>query len=195
MEAKRISNSKGILLEGPLIINVREFKDLRGSFFESWNQRDFNKAVGEDVMFVQDNHSKSSLGVLRGMHYQLNPKPQGKLVRVSFGKIFDVIIDLRKDSLTYGTWASIELDANESKQFWIPPGFAHGFLTVSEFAEVQYKTTNFWEPNLERSIIWHDSQINIIWPLDKFNINTPFLSEKDSKAPSFLKAEKLGAIF
>ena len=195
LETKKITNSKGEILEGPLIICVEKFEDLRGSFFESWNQKDFNNLVGDSINFVQDNHSKSFYGVLRGMHYQLNPKPQGKLVRVIYGRIFDVIIDIRKDSSTYGSWTGLELNQEECTQLWVPPGFAHGFLTISESAEVLYKTTNFWDPNLERSIIWNDEQIDIKWPLDNFDLNTPSLSEKDLKATSFSKAEALGEIF
>ena len=195
MKAKKIYNSEGFPLRGALVINVKKFTDIRGFFFESWNQKEFNNIVGRNINFVQDNHSRSFLGVLRGMHYQLNPKPQGKLVRATHGRIFDVLVDLRKDSLTFGTWAGVELNSKDCNQLWVPPGFAHGFLTISDVAEVQYKTTNFWEKELERSIYWNDPTINIKWPLNNIDSNIPSLSEKDSNAQSFLKSKKLGEVF
>ena len=195
MEAKKIYNSEGFPLRGALVINIKKSTDIRGFFFESWNQKEFNNIVGQNINFVQDNHSRSFLGVLRGMHYQLNPKPQGKLVRATHGRIFDVLVDLRKDSLTFGTWAGVELNSEDCNQLWVPPGFAHGFLTISDIAEVQYKTTNFWEKELERSIYWNDPTLNIKWPLNNIDSNIPSLSEKDLNAQSFLKSKKLGEVF
>lgn len=157
-----------------LIIEPKVFGDDRGFFFESFNQKAFNEAVGE-IIFVQDNHSKSAKNVLRGLHYQLPPKAQGKLVRVVQGEVFDVAVDLRKDSNTYGQWISEVLSAENKKQMWIPPGLAHGFLVLSEAAEFLYKATDYYAPELERCIRWNDTDIAINWPL----IGAPSLSTKD----------------
>lgn len=159
-----------------LIIEPRVFGDERGFFFESFNQQAFDEAVGSKIVFVQDNHSKSAKNVLRGLHYQLPPKAQGKLVRVVQGEVFDVAVDIRKDSTTYGQWVGQILSADNKKQLWIPPGFAHGFLTLSETAEVQYKTTDYYAPGYERCIAWDNPKIGINWPLTV----TPLLSAKDS---------------
>ena len=152
------------------------YEDERGYFFESFNQRKFNDAIGQKVNFVQDNHSKSTKGVLRGLHYQNSPFAQGKLVRVVVGKVFDVAVDIRKDSLTYGQWVSEILSSNNKKQLWIPEGFAHGFLTISNEAELLYKTTNFYSKQDEVSIHYSDNTFRIDWPLERV-----FLSKKDSK--------------
>ena len=170
------------------------YEDDRGFFFESWNQDKFNKIVNKNVTFCQDNHSRSCYGVLRGLHYQLDPFPQGKLVRCSFGSIFDVAVDLRKNSSTYGKWGGIELNSENKKQLWIPPGFAHGFLTLSKIAEVQYKTTNFWSKECERSIKWNDPKININW-FQAIKKIKPVLARKDAFAPSLIIAESNGDIF
>ncbi len=164
-----------------LILEPKVFGDERGFFFESFNQQRFNEAVGYEVTFVQDNHSKSAKNVLRGLHYQLPPKEQGKLVRVVQGEVFDVAVDIRKDSPTYGQWVGITLSAENKKQLWIPPGLAHGFLTISETAEFLYKTTDYYAPELERSIRWDDPNIGIRWPL----IEQPCLSSKDRSADFF----------
>lgn len=163
-------------IPGVLIIEPRVFGDERGFFFESYNQQAFDEAVGSKIVFVQDNHSKSAKNVLRGLHYQLPPKAQGKLVRVVQGEVFDVAVDIRKDSTTYGQWVGQMLSADNKKQLWIPPGFAHGFLALSETAEVQYKTTDYYAPGYERCIAWDSPKIGINWPLAV----TPLLSAKDS---------------
>lgn len=158
-----------------LVIEPRVFGDERGFFFESFNQQAFDEAVGSKVVFVQDNHSKSAKNVLRGLHYQLPPKAQGKLVRVVQGEVFDVAVDIRKESPTFGKWVGEILSAENKKQMWIPPGFAHGFLTLSETAEFLYKTTAYYAPEFERCIRWNDSQLSVAWPLDE----VPVLSVKD----------------
>ncbi len=177
---KSLKNNFGKLVNGPLVLIPQVFHDERGFFLESWNVNQFCNLVGEEISFVQDNHSRSIRGALRGLHYQLPPFPQGKLVRCINGKIFDVAVDLRINSDTYGTWVCANLSSSNFQQLWIPEGFAHGFLTLSEVAEVFYKTTNFWNKESERSIYWNDPSLDINWPL--FN-SSPLLSEKDSKAP------------
>ena len=168
---------KATSLEIPevFLIEPKVFGDERGYFFESFNQTAFNQAIGYEVQFVQDNHSKSQKNVLRGLHYQLSPKAQGKLVRVVQGEVFDVAVDIRKDSPTFGQWVGEILSAENKRQLWIPEGFAHGFVTLSDTAEFLYKTTNYYAPEYERCIIWNDSDIGINWPID----NTPKLSSKD----------------
>lgn len=147
-----------------LIIEPKVFGDERGFFYESFNQKVFNEATGLDVQFVQDNHSRSRQGVLRGLHYQLPPHAQGKLVRCVRGAVFDVAVDIRKSSPTFGKWVGVELSETNHRQFWIPPGFAHGFLTLSETADFLYKTTDYYAPTSERCIAWNDSGIGIDWP-------------------------------
>jgi len=167
------------------IIEPRVFGDERGYFYESFNQEIFNKAVGRHVEFVQDNHSMSKKGVLRGLHYQLNPHAQGKLVRCVEGEVFDVAVDIRKSSSTFGQWVGVHLSAENHRQLWIPEGFAHGFLTMSERVQFVYKTTNYYAPQSERSILWNDAEININWPkLDSYT-----LSSKDEVGLSFSNAE------
>lgn len=159
------------------LIEPDVFEDERGFFYESFNQQKFNEAIGKNITFVQDNHSKSSKGVLRGLHYQETPFAQGKLVRVVAGEVFDVAVDIRKDSPTCGQWVSEILTAENKKQLWIPEGFAHGFLTLSSHAEVLYKATNFYNKDLDKSIHWKNNEFNIMWP----NINAPLItSKKDS---------------
>jgi dTDP-4-dehydrorhamnose 3,5-epimerase len=150
-------------LEGVVVVVPRRFVDDRGFFFESWNQQVFDDAVGAHVGFVQDNHSMSRRGVLRGLHYQL-PQAQGKLVRCVVGSVFDVAVDLRRSSATFGRWFGIELDAEGGQQLWMPPGFAHGFLTISDTAEVLYKATSFYDPGSEHTIRWDDPTLAIEWP-------------------------------
>jgi dTDP-4-dehydrorhamnose 3,5-epimerase len=159
-----------------LLIEPQVFGDDRGFFFESFNQERFEKAIGQKINFVQDNHSKSVKGVLRGLHYQLPPKAQGKLVRVIQGEVFDVAVDLRKSSPTFGKWVGEILSADNKKQLWIPEGFAHGFVTLSDTAEFLYKTTDFYSPEHEESIVWNDATIAIKWPFDF----EPSLSNKDN---------------
>ena len=163
------------------IIEPKVFGDERGFFFESFNQQQFEAAVGYTVNFVQDNHSKSSKGVLRGLHYQLPPHAQGKLVRCVVGEVFDVAVDIRKSSLTFGQWVGVHLSAENKRQLWIPEGFAHGFLTLSETAEILYKATEYYSPQNEGAILWSDPTLAIKWPLiDELN-----LSEKDRRATLF----------
>lgn len=147
-----------------LLIEPHVYSDDRGFFYESFNQEKFEKAIGKKISFVQDNHSKSLKDVLRGLHFQLPPKAQGKLVRVVQGEVFDVAVDIRKSSPTFGKWVGEVLSSENKKQLWIPEGFAHGFLTLSEFAEFAYKATNFYSPAHERVIIWNDEKIKISWP-------------------------------
>ncbi len=168
------------------VIEPRVFGDERGFFFESFNEKAFKEATGNKLPFVQDNHSKSVKGVLRGLHYQLPPKAQGKLVRVVQGEVFDVAVDIRKDSPTYGQWVAEILSAENKKQLWIPPGFAHGFLTLSDTAEFLYKTTDYWSPEHERAILWNDATLKIDWPLNGL---TPQLAAKDAAAVAFSAAE------
>jgi len=161
-----------------LIIEPKVFGDDRGFFYESFNQKAFNEAVGQEISFVQDNHSKSAKNVLRGLHYQLPPKAQGKLVRVVQGEVFDVAVDIRKGSKTYGQWVGEVLSAENKRQLWIPTGFAHGFLTLSETAEFLYKTTDYYAPEYERSLLWCDPALGILWPVE----GEPTLAAKDVAA-------------
>ncbi|POA99689.1 dTDP-4-dehydrorhamnose 3,5-epimerase [Chromobacterium sinusclupearum] len=163
------------------IIEPTVFGDNRGFFFESFNQQKFNSGVGYEVKFVQDNHSCSHKGVLRGLHYQLEPHAQGKLVHVIAGSVFDVSVDIRPNSPTFGQWVGVELSADNKRQLWIPPGFAHGFLTLSDDTEFLYKTTDYWFKDLERTIAWNDPTLAIDWPLQQ----PPVLSPKDQEAPLF----------
>lgn len=171
-----------------LILEPKVFGDDRGFFFESFNQRDFNEATGIDVIFVQDNHSKSAKGVLRGLHYQIQ-QPQGKLVRVVSGEVFDVAVDLRKSSATFGKWVGVVLSAENKRSFWVPAGFAHGFVVLSDTAEFLYKTTDYYAPQFERCIAWNDQTLEIQWPLASAGIVEPKLSLKDSQGSEFLKAD------
>ena len=173
-------------LDGVLLLEPKVFGDERGFFFESFNQRDFDQATGLSVQFVQDNHSKSSQGVLRGLHYQIQ-HPQGKLVRVTAGEVFDVVVDLRSSSATFGRSHGITLSADNKKQLWIPPGFAHGFLVTSESAEFLYKTTDYWYPEFERSLLWSDPALGIEWPIAQGQ--EPVLAKKDEVALSLSLAE------
>jgi len=164
-----------------LILEPRVFGDERGFFMESYNRRRFNEAVGCEVDFVQDNHSRSARGVLRGLHYQLPPHAQGKLVRVTSGRVFDVAVDIRRSSPRFGKWVGVELNGENHRQLWIPPGFAHGFLVLSERADVLYKATAFYSPAAEASIRWDDPTIGFAWPIPAGK--SPILSEKDACAP------------
>lgn len=163
-----------------LIFEPKVFGDDRGFFFESFNHKQFEEAVGYPVTFVQDNHSKSSKGVLRGLHYQLPPHAQSKLVRCVAGEVFDVAVDIRKSSPTFGQWVGVHLSGENKRQLWIPEGFAHGFVTLSESADFLYKTTNYYHHESEGSICWNDSEINIEWPIEG-----ALLSEKDKVAQKF----------
>lgn len=168
-----------------LILEPRVFGDDRGFFYESYNERVFREATGLDVHFVQDNHSRSIKGVLRGLHYQLPPAAQGKLVRCVVGEVFDVAVDIRRSSATFGKWVGVHLSAENKRQFWIPEGFAHGFLVLSKNAEFLYKTTNYYAPEWDRGIVWNDPGIGIQWPF----AGAPTLSEKDQRAKLLPEAE------
>ncbi|MBN2645373.1 MAG: dTDP-4-dehydrorhamnose 3,5-epimerase [Desulfuromonadaceae bacterium] len=169
-----------------LIFEPAVFGDERGFFMESFNQRCFDDAVGRHVPFVQDNHSRSVKGVLRGLHYQLPPTAQGKLVRCVVGEVYDVAVDLRADSPTCGRWVGLYLSADNKRQFWLPEGFAHGFVVLSDVAEFLYKTTCYYAPQQERCIRWDDPQLGIDWPLS----GSPQLSAKDRDAPFFRDAQR-----
>ena len=167
-----------------ILFEPKVFGDDRGFFYESFNQGQFNSAVGRQVNFVQDNHSRSVKNVLRGLHYQIH-QPQGKLVRVVQGEVFDVAVDIRKSSPTFGQWVTEILSADNKRQLWVPEGFAHGFVVLSDTAEFLYKTTDYWAPEFERSIAWNDPAIGIQWPI----LGEPALSAKDQQALSLAKAE------
>lgn len=171
-------------LAGVLVLEPKVFGDERGFFFESFNARDFEQATGLKETFVQDNHSKSAKGVLRGLHYQTQHS-QGKLVRVTQGSVFDVAVDIRQGSLTFGQWFGLELSAENKKQLWIPAGLAHGFLVTSESAEFLYKTTDYYHPEFERSLLWSDTDIGVEWPLHMLNGALPLLAAKDVNAQLF----------
>ena len=184
---KYIYTERGEKISGLLLLEPNIFHDERGFFFESWNKKNFQKLLENENQknyeFVQENHSKSKKGVIRGLHFQRDPYAQGKLVKCISGLIFDVVLDLRKESKTFGKWAGITLSSDNLNQLWIPRGFAHGFLTLSNIAEVFYKTTNFWCKEYEMSILWRDNNINIKWPLEKLNSQL-VINQKDKNAPS-----------
>ena len=167
-----------------VLLTPRVFGDDRGFFFESFNARDFARAVGRDVPFVQDNHSKSMKGVLRGLHYQVK-NPQGKLVRVTAGEVYDVVVDLRRSSPTFGKWVSATLSAANRQMLWVPEGFAHGFVVTSETAEFLYKTTDYYAPEHERTLLWNDPDLGIPWPLE----GAPLLKPNDERGTPFKQAE------
>jgi dTDP-4-dehydrorhamnose 3,5-epimerase len=172
-------------IEGVLILEPKVFGDARGFFMESFNQKAFNEAVGREVVFVQDNHSRSSRGVLRGLHYQLPPHAQGKLVRVTQGSVFDVAVDIRQGSATFGKWVGIELSGENHRQLWLPPGMAHGFLVTSESADFLYKTTDYYAPQAEGCVRWDDPVVGIVWPLLGV---APQLATKDAQAAPLSRA-------
>ena len=182
MKATRTAIPDVVLLE------PKVFGDARGFFLESFNQRVFREATGVDTQFVQDNHSRSARGVLRGLHYQLK-QPQGKLVRVVRGSVFDVAVDVRRTSPTFGRWVGAELSEQNQHQLWVPPGFAHGFVVLSESADFLYKTTEYYAPEHERCIAWNDPAIGIEWPLAMAGIGAPVLSAKDAAGASLREAE------
>ena len=200
----QLFTAAGQPLSGPLLITPQMFGDDRGFFYESWNERSFQSAlieagVAEDealsLRFRQDNHSRSSRGVLRGLHFQLLPEPQGKLVRCSVGEIIDVAVDLRRSSSTYSQWVLAELSAENQQQLWVPVGFAHGFLTLSDVAEVQYKASGFWNRDCERSLIWNDPTLQLEWPLDRAGVEAPILAAKDAQASLLSDLEAAGEVF
>lgn len=171
-----------------LIVEPRVFGDERGFFTESWNQRAFAQATGVTDGFVQDNHSRSAHGVLRGLHYQII-NPQGKLVRVVSGRVFDVAVDMRSSSPRLGQWAGVELSADNKRQLWVPPGFAHGFVVLSDSADFLYKTTEYYAPEHERALLWNDPHVGIEWPLAELR-GAPVLSAKDAIAPAWQDAPR-----
>jgi dTDP-4-dehydrorhamnose 3,5-epimerase len=171
-------------LPGVLIIEPKVFGDERGFFYESYNERDFREKTGLDVRFVQDNHSRSARGVLRGLHYQIQ-RPQGKLVRATLGAVYDVVVDVRKSSPTFGKWLGFELSAENKRIAWVPPGYAHGFVVTSDYAEFLYKTTEYWAPEHERCIVWNDADLAIAWPVSA----EPLVSPKDQQGVAFREAE------
>lgn len=175
-------NATPLAIPDVILFTPRVFGDERGFFFESYNQHAFHEATGLTPDFVQDNHSRSARGVLRGLHYQIEPRAQGKLVRVVQGAVFDVAVDIRPGSPTFGRWVGAELSAENKRQMWIPPGFAHGFLTLTESAEFLYKTTDFYSPEHERCIAWNDPDLAIDWPLQG---EEPRLSDKDLRGAAF----------
>lgn len=189
MEIKKLSSNRGNILEGLYMIKPKVYRDKRGFFYESWNQSSFNDALGEKIIFMQDNHSSSNSGVLRGLHYQIEPKTQGKLVRCVSGSVFDVAVDIRKSSPTFSEWASIILDGSNKSMIWIPSGFAHGFLSLVDNSEVVYKASSLWSAEHDRSLRWNDKDINISWPLNKLKLKLPELSEKDEFAPYLKNAD------
>ena len=175
-------------IEGVLILEPKVFGDSRGFFMESYNRRTFADVSGLDIDFVQDNHSRSARGVLRGLHYQLR-QPQGKLVRVAAGAVFDVAVDIRRGSPTFGRWVGVELTAENQRQLWVPAGLAHGFVVLSESADFLYKTTDYYAPEHERCIAWDDPAIGIAWPLAAHGIHAPLLSAKDRAGLPLAQAE------
>jgi dTDP-4-dehydrorhamnose 3,5-epimerase len=188
-----------LALQGPLLLTPQLFDDPRGFFYESWNARSWQqllRAHGQQpVDFVQDNHSRSSRGVLRGLHYQLPPHAQAKLVRCVVGEIFDVAVDLRRSSRSFGQWVAARLSAENHQQLWLPEGFAHGFLTLSDHAEVLYKTTDFWSHACERSLRWDDPYLAIAWPLELLRGVEPLLAAKDAHAPELAVLSHRGEVF
>jgi dTDP-4-dehydrorhamnose 3,5-epimerase len=170
-----------------IVLEPKLFGDARGFFMESYNRRAFAEATGLDLDFVQDNHSRSARGVLRGLHYQIR-QPQGKLVRVTSGRVFDVAVDMRRSSPTFGQWAGVELSAENHRQLWVPAGFAHGFVVLSESADFLYKTTDYYAPQYERALAWNDAHVGIEWPLAELG-GAPQLSGKDAAAPQWANAE------
>jgi len=188
MKIENIKSNKDNLISDLFLISPEIFHDSRGYFYESWNKDIFNKTIGKEINFMQDNQSSSLKGVLRGLHYQINPYPQGKLIRCLKGEIFDVAIDLRKSSNTFCEWTGIFLNEENKKQLWIPEGFAHGFLTISSKADVLYKTNNFWNKDHERCIKWNDKKLGIKWPLNNINMINPTISIKDENGASLDEA-------
>ena len=191
MQTINLKTNKGNSINEVILIKPDIFTDKRGFFYESWNSNSFKKIIGK-TNFCQDNHSNSIKGVLRGIHYQLNPTAQGKLVRCTKGEIYDVAVDLRKRSNTYKEWIGVKLNELNKDLFWIPEGFGHGFLTLSDIAEVQYKVTKPWDKLSEKSLLWNDSDLNIDWPLNKIS---PIISKKDALGITIKEAENMDFVF
>ena len=184
MEIINLISNKGNKIDGPILFTPKLTIDERGFFYESWNKKVLDDLLGRELNFLQDNHSKSKKFVLRGLHFQTPKMAQGKLVRCTNGKVFDVAVDIRKSSPTFKEWISVDLNDENRNIFWIPEGFAHGFLSLSTDSELQYKTNEFWNKESERSILWNDKTLNIDWPLKFINNDIPILNEKDLFAPS-----------
>lgn len=195
MIIENIISSRNLIINGPICLIPQKFSDSRGYFYESWNKLTFNDVIGRDIKFVQDNHSQSVYGVLRGLHFQKNPNAQAKLVRVIHGKILDVIVDIRNNSSTFKEWAIIELSKRNRKQLWIPEGFAHGFITITKKAELNYKTNNFWNKESERTILWNDKDLKIDWKLKQLNLMHPITSQKDDEGVTLNHLENKKDIF
>ena len=191
MKIKKCKHNKGGFFEGPFVINPEIYSDNRGSFFESWNSRQFNNLIKKNNIFVQDNQSTSHKGVLRGMHYQIPPMDQGKLVRCTHGSVYDVIVDLRLNSDTFSLWSGIKLNANNNSQLWIPSGFAHGFLSLEQDTIFEYKVTNYWSKKHEKSLCWNDMTININWP----EIGIYNISYKDNEGLSLEELKSYNYLF
>ncbi len=194
MDLIKLQDKSGNIVDGPLLISPRIYKDSRGYFYETWNKKAFDEVVKNNINFVQDNQSFSTKNTIRGLHYQINPEAQGKFIRATTGEIFDVIVDLRKNSSTFAKWIGVKLNSINKKQLWIPPGFAHGFLTLSSEAIVEYKVTALWKKDLDRTLLWNDSTIAIEWPLTNKRIS-PKLSKKDLEAPELKTIINRGDIF
>ena len=195
MNSEKVISNKGNLIKGLIKILPTIYEDNRGFFQVTWNKNEWHSFLNKENNylkkdFVQENYSRSKNGILRGLHYQMEPYAQGKLVRCLYGSIYDVAVDLRKSSNTFGEWAAMELSSENNIQFWIPEGFAHGFLTLSESADVSYKVTDFWNKDAEKSVMWNDKDININWPLNNLEIITPLLSVKDNKGLLFADLTK-----
>ncbi len=195
MKIEPVKSSNKLIIDGPLILIPEKFSDKRGYFYESWNSNNFNKAINREISFVQDNHSKSIFGVIRGLHFQNKLNAQAKLIRVISGNIIDIIVDLRTNSSTFKEWASININKKNRKQIWIPEGFAHGFITISKNAEINYKANNYWNKESERTIIWNDKDLNINWNLKNLKLKNPILSDKDLIAKSFIDLERESELF
>ena len=195
MQIKILKSKKENEINGPLILNPNIFSDNRGFFFESWNEKIFNDIVSREVTFVQDNHSLSFKGVLRGLHFQKGNNAQGKLIRVINGTILDIIVDLRSNSNTFKEWTSIVLSSKNRIQLWVPEGFAHGFITLTKTAEINYKITKFWNKESERTIIWNDNNLSINWRLEDLKIKSPIVSEKDSRGKTLKYLYDKGDLF
>ncbi len=195
MKIETVKSSNNLLIDGPLILIPEKFSDKRGYFYESWNSNTFNKSINRKISFVQDNHSKSIFGVLRGLHFQNKLNAQAKLIRVISGNIIDIIVDIRTNSSTFKEWASIKINKKNRKQIWIPEGFAHGFITTSKNAEVNYKANNYWNKEGERTILWNDKDLNIDWNLNNLKLERPILSDKDLIAKSLAYLENKSELF
>ena len=196
MNSVEIKSNKNKIIKGPLLIKPKIYYDGRGYFFESWNKKILFDLLARDINFVQDNHSESKLGVLRGLHYQVYPKPQAKLVRCTKGAIYDVLVDLRISSETFGEWCGFYLNDKNKLQLWIPEGFAHGFLSLKNYSQVQYKTNEFWDKTLERSLKWNDKELEINWPnMSDKKIIKIITNDKDSNSLSFNEIRKTGDFF